>query len=181
MTKCHPSHIVLVGHSMGGLVARKSRAMLVHSPTTRTTTTSSNLIITLATPHDRLPYGFDESIHEFYNSLDNSHDDDEGTTTLVSISGGLRDEMIPPSVCQVPNRSNNNNNNKTFSVSGRRTRALCFGTSVHARLTTHSLFFLIPTFGLCTLDSGNQSHGQWSFGSGPSGHCVVSWTLGNGP
>ena len=59
-------------------------------------------IVTLATPHVQLPYAFDETVHEFYNLLLSNNNDE---TLLVSISGGMRDEMIPPRLCQVPSSS----------------------------------------------------------------------------
>jgi hypothetical protein len=99
MRTCNTTKITLVGHSMGGLVAR---SIPMFHPSRQKI---SNLI-TLATPHERLPYGFDETLHDFYKLLD-SH---EEQATLVSISGGLRDEMIPPSVCHARNNTN------TYSV-----------------------------------------------------------------
>lgn len=53
-------------------------------------------IITLATPHSNPLYGFDESIYELHQKLLTEQHDD---TLIVSISGGLRDEMIAPSAC----------------------------------------------------------------------------------
>lgn len=96
--KCHNPSITIVGHSMGGLVARSIPILHPH--------TQIRNIVTLATPHWRLPYGFEETLHDFYKLLD-SHEEE---ATLVSISGGMRDEMIPPSVCYA------RNNSKTLSV-----------------------------------------------------------------
>lgn len=53
-------------------------------------------IITLATPHHVLPYTFDKSLYDFYKALDNVHRQGLKDLALVSISGGLRDEMIRP-------------------------------------------------------------------------------------
>jgi hypothetical protein len=67
-------------------------------------------LVTLATPHGGLPFGFDESIRTFYNLLEEKKQ--EHPLTIVSISGGLRDEMMPPEVCHLEN-------NKSISVSDR--------------------------------------------------------------
>lgn len=56
-------------------------------------------IITLATPHHRSPYAFDESMKEIYNKLKISN----SSILLASISGGLKDELIPPSLCEIEN------------------------------------------------------------------------------
>ena len=53
-------------------------------------------IITLATPHSNPLYAFDESVHEVHQTIQNEQHND---TLIISISGGLRDEMIEPSAC----------------------------------------------------------------------------------
>lgn len=65
-------------------------------------------LVTLATPHHGLPFCFDESINKFYQLLKQN----ENPLTTISISGGMRDEMMPPEVCHI-----DNNNNKSMSVS----------------------------------------------------------------
>jgi len=63
------------------------------------------LIITLATPHTAFPIRImDESIHKFYNSVNsywkiNIHK--LNNFTILSISGGYRDEMIHPTLCDL--------------------------------------------------------------------------------
>jgi hypothetical protein len=63
------------------------------------------LIITLATPHTAFPIRImDESIHKFYNSVNsywkiNIHK--LNNFTILSISGGYRDEMIYPTLCDL--------------------------------------------------------------------------------
>jgi len=54
-------------------------------------------ILTLATPHGNPLYAFDETIHQFHELL---NDQQDGNTLLVSISGGLRDEMIETKACE---------------------------------------------------------------------------------
>jgi PGAP1-like protein len=61
-------------------------------------------IITLGTPHAHPVFGWESSMHHLHETYlvdpgdDNHH-------TLVAISGGIRDEMIPPIACQAPARS----------------------------------------------------------------------------
>jgi len=87
---------------MGGLVARS--VPLFHPET------QSHIqnLVTLATPHDGLPYAFDGSLQVFYDLLQK----EENPLTTISISGGMRDEMIPPEACHVVN-----DNNRSMSVS----------------------------------------------------------------
>jgi hypothetical protein len=73
--------MTIVGHSMGGLVATKT-----NNPMT---------VLTLATPHTAFPYSFDESIHYFYRLPSNPN------RIVVSLSGGFKDELIPPALCEV--------------------------------------------------------------------------------
>jgi hypothetical protein len=75
---------------MGGYVARLTP--ILH-PSTQP---FLHNIITLATPHSNPLYAFDESIYELHQTLLTEQQDD---TLIVSISGGLRDEMIAPSAC----------------------------------------------------------------------------------
>ena len=82
-------------------------------------------IITMATPHTSLPIAVDASVHKFYDivntywkrqtvaalsSLQNStigadNSSDRGSSlnhvTVISISGGYRDEMIHPKLCNL--------------------------------------------------------------------------------
>ena len=97
---CQASSITIVAHSVGGIVAR---AVPVLYPETRPYLKD---IITLATPQVSLPYAFDSSVVDFYNLLNATPDEgakDEGKLEhlVVSISGGLRDELIPSQVCEI--------------------------------------------------------------------------------
>jgi pimeloyl-ACP methyl ester carboxylesterase len=104
---CQVSSMTLVGHSMGGYVARltpirhPSIAVLVPS------------IITLATPHHNPLYAFDKSVHDVHQQI--QQQTRNNSTLIVSISGGVRDEMIAPSACNAANQ-----NAASFSVRGRR-------------------------------------------------------------
>jgi triacylglycerol esterase/lipase EstA (alpha/beta hydrolase family) len=86
----------MVAHSVGGYAARLT---LVAFPQTRKFVRN---IITLATPHDGLPFTLDRSVAKVIEKIKQTKMND---VTLVSICGGMRDEMIPPSTCFV-NSSN---------------------------------------------------------------------------
>jgi PGAP1-like protein len=73
--------MTIVGHSMGGLVATKTNNQIT--------------VLTLATPHAAFPYSLDESIHHFYRLPSNAN------RMVVSISGGFKDELIPPALCEL--------------------------------------------------------------------------------
>ena len=97
------SSLIVVAHSMGGYVARK--ALLEH-PELRVRN-----LITLATPHSNPLYSFDRSVYDFHRELlleggsgtatKNDDTANHKSPLVVSISGGLRDEMIEPSACRV--------------------------------------------------------------------------------
>lgn len=54
-------------------------------------------MITLATPHAHPLYAFDASISRVHQQLQVSN----SKNLMVSISGGLRDEMIDPAACEI--------------------------------------------------------------------------------
>ena len=92
---CHVDQVFVVAHSMGGYVARMS---LARHPQLQSMIEN---IVTLATPHANPLYAFDESIHAVHQRIQ-SHDLKEEQRTLwVSLSGGLRDEMIAPVACEM--------------------------------------------------------------------------------
>ena len=89
------TQIIVVAHSMGGYVARK---VLQENPNLRV----ENLV-TLATPHSNPLYSFDRSVSDFHRELQGGSTKnklDHKEPLVVSISGGLRDEMIEPSACE---------------------------------------------------------------------------------
>lgn len=102
--------ITLVAHSMGGYVARW--ALLRHPELKR----HVQNVLTLATPHSNPLYAFEKSVHDIHHQIvqgeDRLHKDadenriDATDTLILSISGGLRDEMIVPSACQVSHDPN---------------------------------------------------------------------------
>jgi len=104
---CGLSQIVLLGHSMGGLVSRLTP--IRHA---RVRPFIQN-IVTLGTPHAHAVFGWESTVHQLYQQYlkpppqqqqkQQQHDDNNDNYlprhTLVAISGGLRDEMIPPVAC----------------------------------------------------------------------------------
>mmetsp|Transcript_21281 Transcript_21281/g.32749 ORF Transcript_21281/g.32749 Transcript_21281/m.32749 type:complete len:434 (-) Transcript_21281:954-2255(-) len=94
--KCEVSSITILAHSVGGLVAR---AVPILHPETQPILQN---IITLATPHSGFPYALEKGVHDFLSILaENQTSKMLEDTLVVSISGGLRDELIPPEACDV--------------------------------------------------------------------------------
>lgn len=94
-----PSSVILIGHSMGGIVAR---TVLVNS---KYQANSVNTIITMSTPHARPPVSFDADIVTLYDQINQywrssymermSSNNPLSQTTLISIAGGGRDTTVP--------------------------------------------------------------------------------------
>lgn len=88
--------VTIVAHSIGAWVVRLA---LMQHPHLASNGWVRN-VVTLASPHSVIPYAVDSSVHEMTSRL--SRIEDNQDVVVVSISGGLRDEMIPPEVCPVP-------------------------------------------------------------------------------
>lgn len=59
-------------------------------------------IVTLATPHSNPLYAFDATVHRIHQQIIQTLDAQEkGQSLWVSLSGGLRDEMIAPLACEI--------------------------------------------------------------------------------
>ncbi|KAL7565989.1 hypothetical protein ACA910_011011 [Epithemia clementina (nom. ined.)] len=93
---CEYTSLHIVAHSLGGYAARL--ALMQHSDIQP----SVQSLVTLGTPHAYPVLALDSSIYNLHNSI--RHDDGLGVI-LVSISGGLRDEMIPPESCEISKSS----------------------------------------------------------------------------
>lgn len=106
---CQVESIMIVAHSMGGYVARLTP---IRHPSTRGLLPN---IITLATPHGNPLYAFDETIHRLHTSLYSDYGK-EGESLAVSISGGLRDEMIEPKACDPIGREASSNSVRSWST-----------------------------------------------------------------
>ncbi|CAG9812524.1 unnamed protein product [Phaedon cochleariae] len=81
-----PRSVIIVGHSIGGIIALNLASQLSNPKLVP-------LIITLATPVKRPFIILDYHIEQFYNyNVSNL----PRSTTIISISGGYRDILIPP-------------------------------------------------------------------------------------
>lgn len=105
MTNAIPKSVIVVGHSMGGIVARTMITLPNYL------NNSINTFITLATPHAAAPVTFDGDLMKVYHSVDtfwrdgffNSHYNKDNNraaqrldqVTLISITGGLMDTVLP--------------------------------------------------------------------------------------
>ena len=94
-----PTSVMIVGHSMGGVVARTMLTMPNYQAN------SVNTIITLSAPHARSPISFDSKMIQTYKSINDywrgAHSKQWGTdnslwhVTLISIAGGGLDTIVP--------------------------------------------------------------------------------------
>ncbi|KAF2742115.1 PGAP1-domain-containing protein [Sporormia fimetaria CBS 119925] len=94
-----PTSVIIVGHSMGGVVART----MVTMPNFQAN--SINTILTLAAPHARAPVSFDGDIVRTYGGINHywktaytqksTNDNPLRDVTLVSIAGGGLDTVVP--------------------------------------------------------------------------------------
>ncbi|KAJ2975910.1 hypothetical protein NUW58_g8229 [Xylaria curta] len=94
-----PSSVIVLGHSMGGIVARAAFVMPNFQPH------SVNTIVTMSAPHARPPVTFDPLIVKIYQEI-NDHwrsaylgksamGNSLAQVTLVSIAGGGLDTVVP--------------------------------------------------------------------------------------
>ncbi|WFD18987.1 GPI inositol deacylase [Malassezia caprae] len=78
--------VALVGHSMGGIVARLALELDNYLPGTVDT------IVTLSTPHAFPPVPFDRSIDQVYRRINRAHSDP--MPLLISLAGGVLDTQL---------------------------------------------------------------------------------------
>ncbi|KAM4064761.1 PGAP1-like protein [Hirsutella rhossiliensis] len=94
-----PTSVVILGHSMGGVVARAMLIQPNYQPK------SINTIITMSAPHARPPVTFDGQIVHIYDEINDywrsayaqkwANDNPLWHVTLVSIAGGSLDTVVP--------------------------------------------------------------------------------------
>jgi GPI inositol-deacylase len=94
-----PCSVILIGHSMGGIVARTVLIMPNYQ------SDSVNTIITMSTPHARPPLSFDADMVHTYQRVNDywrtsyaqpqGHHNPLSHTTLISFAGGGRDTTVP--------------------------------------------------------------------------------------
>ncbi|PLB42691.1 GPI inositol-deacylase [Aspergillus candidus] len=94
-----PSSIILVGHSMGGIVARTTLTMANYQAN------SVNTIITMSAPHAKPPVSFESDVVHTYKQINDYWREAYSQTwannnplwhvTLISIAGGSRDTVVP--------------------------------------------------------------------------------------
>lgn len=84
-----PTSVIIIGHSMGGLVARTMFMLPNYIPDSITN------IITLATPHMTAPLLLDATIYKTYNKLTQFWKENKfDKLTLISIAGGSLDNIV---------------------------------------------------------------------------------------
>lgn len=94
-----PSSVILIGHSMGGIVARTALTVPNYQ------SNSVNTIITMSAPHARPPLAFDADIVHTYKQINDywrksysqkwANDNPLWHVTLISIAGGGLDTIVP--------------------------------------------------------------------------------------
>lgn len=94
-----PTSVILVGHSMGGIVARTMLTMPNYQ------SNSINTIITMSAPHARPPVAFDGDIVRTYSHINDywrkayaqkwANNNPLWHVTLISVAGGGLDTVIP--------------------------------------------------------------------------------------
>lgn len=90
---CHLESVIVVAHSIGGYAVRLA---LFDYPQLRSVVHN---VITLATPHLHPVLSIELSVHRIHARME-QEDFIQNNVALVSIGGGLRDEMIPPHLCR---------------------------------------------------------------------------------
>lgn len=94
-----PSSVILIGHSMGGIVARTTLTMANYQAN------SVNTIVTMSAPHAKPPVSFESDVVQTYKQINDYWREAYSQTwannnplwhvTLISIAGGSRDTVVP--------------------------------------------------------------------------------------
>ncbi|KAM7153019.1 GPI inositol-deacylase isoform 1-T1 [Macrochelys suwanniensis] len=97
-----PSSVAIVGHSMGGLVARALLTLKNFKPE------FINLLITQATPHVAPVMPLDKYLTDFYTAVNNHwilKAQDARNLTILSVAGGFRDYQVRSGLAFLPRLS----------------------------------------------------------------------------
>lgn len=115
----HPKSVIVIGHSMGGFIARALVGLDNYVPE------SVNTILTLASPHAMPPITFDAQMSSVYSLVNKywaqAYSEDRvgrsplSTVALVSIAGGKLDTMVPSDYASVSGLTRPSNGFATFS------------------------------------------------------------------
>ena len=87
-----PSQVTLLGHSMGGIVARLALTFDIDAPV--------DVILTLSTPHLLPPATLEYAMESLYRSI--SHPQGSSSPLLISVCGGVSDSQIVSDACALP-------------------------------------------------------------------------------
>ena len=99
-----PRSVVLVGHSIGGVIARAIVVLNDFDPTT------VSMILTLGSPNLSPIINFDASMARFYRGVNEhwvSNARSLSNITVLSVSGGRNDHLVRHSITRLPQQSNN--------------------------------------------------------------------------
>lgn len=82
-----PKSVILIGHSMGGIIAHGVTANL----------DQVELLITLASPHKRPTVFLDKYMADYYREINNKYLQSNGVAsskTIINIGGGFYDHLV---------------------------------------------------------------------------------------
>nr|AOR51856.1 GPI-inositol deacylase [Phaffia rhodozyma] len=100
-----PTSVILLGHSMGGVVARQA-ALLLSDPS------QVHVILTLSTPHRFPPVSSDHTMQQIYSSI-NSPVSHSLNASLISVCGGSADPTLASDACALPPSGHNDREDET--------------------------------------------------------------------
>ncbi|ACI65268.1 predicted protein [Phaeodactylum tricornutum CCAP 1055/1] len=130
---CGFSSITVVAHSIGGISIRLA---LVRDEKLRLLVTN---VILLGSPQARTVLAWDPSLEKIQTEIVENH---VNGTAFVAISGGLRDEMIPPAACELVPKDNNTLTLLAVDIMPKEASSPSFGMDHRAIVWCHNV--LVP-------------------------------------